>query len=153
MEPSSSWYVADLVIEITVFGASRNIVHRNLFLILASNSDEAYQRAQEIGFRSEQSYNNPEGQRVEHKFRGVAKLDGIVDGTLGDGSELDFTEHIGVPEEQIRQWISPKENLGTFFRPDASQKFDPDYRSGEVMHPARGFVTRAMRRLENRRAG
>jgi len=134
VEPSQSgWYVAELVIEITVFGASRNVVHRNLFLVSACNADEAYQKAQQLGSRGEQSYQNPQGQKVEHKFRGVAKLDGVVDGTLEDGSELDFTEHIGIPEEQIRQWICSKEKLGVFLQLDASRKFDPDYRSGEVV--------------------
>ena len=115
------------------FRAIRSVVHRNLFLISACYADEAYQKAQQLGSRGEQSYQNPDGQRVEHRFRGVAKLDGVVDGTLEDGSELGFTEHIGILEEQIGQWICSKEKLGAFLQSDASRKFDPDCRSGEVM--------------------
>jgi hypothetical protein len=133
VEPSQiGWYVADLVMEITISG-SRNVVHRNLFLLSASTPDEAYQKALQLGSRSEQSYENPQGQRVDHKFRGIAKLDSIVDGTLEDGSELAFVEYVGIPEEELRQWICSKESLGAFFRFDPSRKFDPDYRSGEVM--------------------
>lgn len=127
------WYVAELLMEIKVSRATRNVLHRNLFLILATNADEAYQKAIQLGSRSEQSYQNPQGQQVDHKFRGVAKLDNIVDGTLEDGSELAFAEYIGIPEDQIRRWICPKDKLGVFFRFDPSRKFDPDYRSGEVM--------------------
>jgi hypothetical protein len=127
------WYVADLVMEITISGASRNVVHRNLFLLSASSPDEAYQKALQLGTRSEQSYENPQGQRVDHKFRGIAKLDSTVDGTLEDGSELDFVEHLGIPEEQLRRWIGPKESLGAFFKFDPGRRFDPDYRSGEIM--------------------
>jgi hypothetical protein len=128
-----SWYVAELVIEITVFGASRNVVHRNLLLILAADADQAYQKAARLGLGCEISYDNPQGQRVDHRFRGIAKLDGIVDGTLEDGSELTFVEDIGVSERQIEEWICTKKDLGAFAHPDPSRKFDPDYRSGEVM--------------------
>ncbi len=129
----SSWYVADLLMEIKIAGATRNVLHRNLFLIAATNADEAYQKAIQLGSRSEQSYKNPHGQQVDHKFRGVAKLDNIVDGTLEDGAELAFSEYLGVPEDQIRRWICPKDKLGAFSRFDPSRKLDPDYRSGEVM--------------------
>jgi len=134
VEPQMAWYVADLVMEITVSGESRNVVHRNLYLVSASTPDEAYQKALKIGSRSEQSYENPHGQRVDFKFRGIAKLDSIIDDTVEDGSELDFVEYVGIPEEQIMQWIRAKESLGAFFRFDPSRRsFDPDYSSGEIM--------------------
>lgn len=134
MEASQpGWYVAELVMEITISGATRNVLHRNLFLISATNADEAYEKALRLGSHSEQLYQNPQRQQVHHKFRGLAKLDNIVDGTLEDGSELAFAEYIGVSEDQIRRWVCPKRKLGAFSRFDPTRKFDPDYRSGEVM--------------------
>jgi hypothetical protein len=136
------WYLAELVMEITVSGASRNVVHRDLFLVSAADAEEAHQKAMLLGSRGEISYDNPQGQRVDFKFRGIANLDSIIDGTLEDGSELAFAQDVDVSEERIQQWVRSKENLGAFFEPDPSRKFDPDYSSGEIMRELAEFLRR-----------
>lgn len=49
----SEWYIAELVMEITVHGAVSNIVHRDSMLIHAHSPDEAYRKAFELGQRGE----------------------------------------------------------------------------------------------------
>ena len=70
----TEWFVAELIMEIIVHGAGRNVVHRNLTLVRAAKPEAAFQKAVAWGLRSEVSYQNPVGQLVEIRFRGVAKL-------------------------------------------------------------------------------
>ena len=74
------WYVAELIMEITVRGATRNAIHLNLVLVKALSPEEAYEKAVRFGQEAETSYDNPLGQPVEIRFRGVARLDEAVDG-------------------------------------------------------------------------
>jgi len=127
------WYLADLVMEITVSGAIRNVVHRNLTLIRADSPEQAYLKATRLGQEAETSYENPERQWVEIKFRGIAQLD-VVYEELEDGAELKFEEQVGIPSEEIERGILPKEQLRVFLPSrDPERKRDPDYRSQEVL--------------------
>ena len=53
---SAEWYLAELVMKITVAGDPRNVVHQNLTLIRASSADEAYEKAIKIGKDGEDEY-------------------------------------------------------------------------------------------------
>jgi hypothetical protein len=131
----AEWYIADLVMEITVHGASANVVHRNLTLIHAKSPEEAYEKAQQVGNTSETSYNNPKGQIVEISFRGIAKLDVIYE-QLEDGAELAFEELIGVSSQDIQRMIPPKDRLDVFVAPTPGKVRNPDYRSQAVVDRA-----------------
>ena len=129
----TEWFVAELIMEIIVHGASRNVVHRNLILIRAAQPEVAYQRACYWGNRAETCYENPLGQSVEIKFRGISKLDVVVD-PLIDGGEVYFEESVGVTPEQLASWIVPKEQLQAFKKPPSfSESHDPCYSSKAIV--------------------
>ena len=123
----AEWYVADLVMEITVSGTTRNAVHRNLTLIRADSPREAYEKALHFGRKAETSYDNPQGELVTIEFRGVAQLHALLE-DFYDGGELTFEERIGVSPEEIGRMIPPKEQLRAFVSPKPGRKHDPDYR-------------------------
>jgi hypothetical protein len=129
------WYIADLVMEITVRGASSNVLHRNLTLIQANSPEEAYEKGMRFGYDGETSYINPKEQLVEVRFRGIAKLDVIYD-SLEDGAELLFEERVGVSSEEIQRLIPKKEQLDVFVPPTPGRERDPDYRSKAVVDQA-----------------
>lgn len=81
---SQEWFLATLIMEISVQGDTRNVVHRNLFLVSACSPEEAHDKAMRLGREGETTYGNPAGRAVRHSFRGVAQLDTLVDGELVD---------------------------------------------------------------------
>ena len=141
------WYVAALIMEITVDGQARNVVHRNFFLVSARTPKEAYDKALQLGHGGETVYDNPDGCRVQHKFRGIAQLDTLVAGELADGAELMFEQHVGVTEGQIQAWILPKERLWAFRQPESQGTDVPDYSSKEIL----ARVTKMLSRRNPRR--
>jgi hypothetical protein len=128
------WYVAELVMEITVFGDTRNVVHRNLVLVRADSAAAAYEKATQFGRKAETSYKNPEGQLVQIRFRGVARLEDLYE-PLEDGAEIMFEESIGMSREQIDDLIPAKGQLTAFRAPQPSS--GPDYSSKEVLDEVR----------------
>src|SRR5579884_1320437 len=122
------WYLAELILEISVSGDERNVVHKNLMLIKASSPDEAYAKAIQLGKQEEDVYENPSHRRVRTVFRGLSKLNVIYE-PLEDGAELLFEEIVGVPEQDVRGWVLPKASLAVF-RPITS-KSGPDYSAKE----------------------
>jgi hypothetical protein len=127
---SAKWYLAEIVEQITVEGDPRNIVHTNLVLVRADSPEEAYQKAMELGAAGERSYENPEGQCVTFRFRGLHDLNVIHD-ILEHGAELIYWENPDFDEPRIRQWLTPREELG-IFRPITPSK-GPDYRSRDIV--------------------
>jgi hypothetical protein len=110
---SAKWYLAEMVEHITVEGDPRNVVHTNLVLVRADSPEEAHQKAIELGAAGEQSYENPEGKWVKVRFRGLHDLNVIHD-ELEHGAELIYQEDVGFDEAGIREWVTPKEELGIF---------------------------------------
>jgi hypothetical protein len=137
----SQWYIGELIMEITVAEAARNVVHRNLVLIRADSPDEAYNKALSFGQKAQTSYLNPQDRLVQTRFRGVSKLDVMYE-DLEDGAELTFEEQVGVPKEAIEQSIPPKEKLRVFVPPRPGRRHDPDYRSKGVMEMAINSISR-----------
>jgi hypothetical protein len=127
----AKWYLAELVLQITVDGDPCNVVHTNLVLVRADSPDEAHDKAIELGVAGEISYENPDGKRVSIRFRGLHDLNVIHD-ELEHGAEIIYSEDLGMDESAIREWVSTKEALGVF-RPIARSK-GPDYSSGKVMN-------------------
>lgn len=129
----AKWYLADIVEQISVEGDSRNVVHSNLVLVRADSPEEAYQKALELGMAAEQTFENPEGNLVTIRFRGLRDLNVIHD-DLEHGAELTYQEKLGMEEPEIAEWVRPKEDLGVF-RPIIPTK-GPDYGSKEILEEA-----------------
>lgn len=123
------WYVAEIIIHITVEGDSRSVVHNNMILVRATSDEEAYEQAVKLGKEAEQSYLNIDGKRVDSHFRGLHDLNLIHD-NLEHGTEIIYSEEIGKDEVEIKSLLTPKEKLGIFAprKPNAG----PNYSSGEV---------------------
>ncbi len=94
-------------------GPPETVVDRNLILVRARNPEEAYQRATYWGHWAERSHENPAGQTVETKFRGISKLDAVIE-DIEDGAEIACERIEGVPSAEIDSWIPPKERLEAF---------------------------------------
>ena len=124
------WYLAELVLEITVEGDKRNVVHQNLTLVRASSANDAFAQANQLGIGSETQFENPAGNAVRIAFRGISRLNVVYD-KLEHGAELRYDEEIGVPEDDIRQMIPPKESLSIFRKIEPSA--GPDYSSKDIL--------------------
>jgi len=133
----TEWYLAELVMKITVTDDPRNVVHQNLVLIRADSADQAYEKAIQVGKKEEISYDNPAGKAVHFHFEGVSDLVDIIEEDLEDGVELDFHYTVAMPDEKIRALVPPRDRLRAFLpprwtRPELLAE-GPDYTSGEVM--------------------
>jgi len=128
--PNKQWYLAEIVMHITVENDPRPVVHTNMVLVEASSNEEAYEKALQLGKEEEQTYENIEGKQVEFRFRGLHDLNLIHD-ELEHGAEIIYSEDIGMNESQIEALVAPKQNLGIFAprKPTSG----PDYASGDVM--------------------
>jgi hypothetical protein len=132
------WYLADVVLEHRIDGDAQNVVQVNTHLVEAGSPDEAYEKATALGRAGEHEYENTERRLVRVVFRGLRELN-VIHEPLEDGAELMYTEHVGVPEEQLRAWIFPKERLGVFA--PIEPKNGPNYMPESVMQmlEAEGF--------------
>lgn len=119
------WYLAGLILEHTIEGDPRNVVHVNTHLIEAASPEEAYRKANALGRAREMEYANTDGKTVRVAFRGLRDLDVIHD-DLEDGAELFYEEKVGLPEDDLAGWVTRKEDLAVFApRPVGSDK--PNY--------------------------
>ena len=137
------WYLADVVLEHRIDGDAQNVVHVNTHLVEAGSPDEAYEKALAIGRRAERDYDNTDGRRVRVVFHGLRELNAIHE-PLEDGAELMYTEDVGVPEHEWREWITPKEQLGVFA--PIEPKSVPNYMPESIMQmlEAAGFSREEM---------
>src|SRR3954453_18231583 len=92
------WDIAGLVLEHTIEGDHRNVIHVNTHLIEADSPEEAYRKADALGRAGEQDYANTEGKQVRITFQGLRDLDVIHD-DLVDGAELFYEEAVDVGED------------------------------------------------------
>jgi len=109
----AKWYLAELVQELRVAGDPRNVIWRNLTLVRADSPEDAYQEALRLGRDGDTEYDNPQGNRVEVRFRGLSSLDVIHD-ELENGAELLFSSENSVSEERLAAILQTKESLGVF---------------------------------------
>jgi hypothetical protein len=124
------WYLAGLVLEHTIEGDPRNVVHVNTHLIAADSPEEAYRKANDLGRRGEIAYANTDGKTVRSVFRGLRGLDVIHD-DLEDGAELFYEERVGISEVDLARWVTPKEELAVF-APRQVRSDKPNTMSQEV---------------------
>jgi hypothetical protein len=107
------WYLADVVLEHTVEGDPRNVVHVNIHLVEAHSPEQAYEKANALGRAAERVYVNSYGKEVRVVFRGLRDLNVIHD-DLEDGAELTYEQYESMPEGQLAGWVSSKESLAVF---------------------------------------
>jgi hypothetical protein len=125
------WFLAQLVEEFRVQGSKRNIVHINYVLIRARTAEQAYRESMKLGKQSNQTYKNPHGKVVTHRFLGLRNLDAIFD-SLDHGSEIMFVERLGMSAAGTRKLVRSKRELEAFL-PVRGRKGRPDYSSKEIM--------------------
>jgi len=126
----AEWYLADIVLEYSIDGDSRNVVHINTHLIKASSPDEAYEKSEQLGRGSEHSYENTDGKKVTVKFRGLQDLNVIHD-PLEDGAELVYQQKTDISDENISLMISSKAGLSVFLPIEPQE--GPNYLAKSVM--------------------
>jgi hypothetical protein len=134
------WYLADLIMIITVADDSRSVVHRNTVLVHADAADQAFDKAMRFGRESETSFDNPAGKRVTFEFVGVAELQEIVDEAPYDGAELCYSEFINLDRKQIEALVKDKGDLHAF-RPYKRRPNLPDYASKEIVDELRNKLS------------
>ncbi|MEH2274430.1 MAG: DUF4288 domain-containing protein [Nostoc sp.] len=125
---NAKWYIAELVIECNIEGNPRNVVHVNIVLIRASSPEEAFDKAEELGYESNSTYLNPKNQTVTFTYKGLRNLNVIHD-ELEHGAELMFEEKIGIRESELQQMLTPKSQLAIFRSLEPIDPSKPDYSS------------------------
>ena len=118
----------------------------------ATTPEEAHQSAAYWGHQRETSYDNPSGQVIEIRFRGISKLDAVAE-SIQDGAEIACEEVKGVPSDEIDRWIPPKERLEAFRPVPPFVAPDPDYSSREVMDELAKKLGEAELRFRDDRTG
>lgn len=130
---TTKWYIAEVVQECCVENDSRNVVHVNVVLICAVSPEDAFEKAEQLGRESEDTYLNPNNEVVTYTYRGLRNLYVVDDDELEHGTELAFEEKIDVPEEELQEMIRPKSEL-TLFRQNHTQGSNrPNYACKEIM--------------------
>ena len=135
------WYLADIVLEFTIEGDHRNVVHVNTHLIEADSPEQAYQKALERGREATHEYPNTEGNLVRVAFRGLRNL-AVIDDDLEDGAELFYEESLDISEEELKEWVSSKEELCVFAPLENSTEDRPNYMPKRIRRHAGSRGTR-----------
>ncbi len=131
----AKWYIAELVMECKIEGESQNVVHVNIILIRADSPEEAFEKAQQFGTESEDSYLNPKNQQVSWRYRGLRDLNVIHD-ELEDGAELMFEEKIDIPEDEVQEMLTSKYELNVFCPIEPRDSSQPNYCCQEIIEEA-----------------
>lgn len=136
--PSNArWYLAEAILEHTIEGDPRNVIHLNTHLIEADGPELAYRKAVSLGRESEIEYPNTEGKLVRINYRGLRRLDVIHD-DLADGAELFYEEHVAVAEDQIERWVKTPEALAVF-APTEGKRSTPNLMPEEIARELEKF--------------
>ena len=133
------WHIAEEVLEITVEGATQNVVHINYLLVRAESPEDAYEKALRLGAEHETMYLNEDKKEVNISFRGLRDLT-VIHEALEHGSELLYEEKLGISKEALDRLVQPKESLSVF-KP-IEKSLGPDYASAEMLRAARKLARR-----------
>jgi hypothetical protein len=145
-EGKERWYLASIIMVITIEGESKNVVHKNLHLIQAESDDIAYAKAIKLGNDSETSYLNSNDQLVDMSFYGLAELEETIELDIYDGVELTFDEFDDLSISELEGFVPLKKELSVFsLRASVSEKNELDYGSKEV----RDMVERSIKGTTN----
>lgn len=109
----AKWYVAKLVVAISVGHRKKVTVHINTVLVRADSPSEAYDKALALGRQERLAYRNTAGEKVRIRFLGLRDLSVIHD-ELTHGCELVFSERLGKTISQAKALVSRKRELGVF---------------------------------------
>ncbi len=135
----ATWYLAELVEEITVGGEANNAVHVNVILLRADSPEKAFEKAMKHGKSDETTYLNPEDKLVTIHFCGLRDLLVIYE-DLEDGAEILWEEYVGLSAEEMRNYIKPKERLSVFRPWDPPAVDRPNYASKEIVQEVEKFA-------------
>lgn len=130
----AKWYLADLIVQMSIEAEPRSLIHINTVLVRADTPEEAHHKALELGRQGEHSYENTDGRIVSVVFRGLGELNVIHD-ELEHGAELIYRERVGLSEDQIGALTKPKPQLGVFAPRQLSS--GPNYMPRSVMEELR----------------
>lgn len=128
----AKWYIAELVMECLIEKEPRNVVHVNIVLVRADSPSSAFEKAEQLGKESEDSYLNPTNQKTVWIYRGLRALDVIHD-ELEHGAELMYEEKIDVSEDAVQDMITTKSEINVFRPYEQRNSSKPDYGSKEIM--------------------
>ena len=151
----SAWYLAHVIMQITVAGDRRSVVHVNMVLVRARSDDDAYEAAVKLGRDGEFDTENEQGDAVRTRFRGLRDLYAIHEDTLEHGTELIYSEDIGLPEAAIKKMVIGRDRLTVFAHVPGRVPGGPDYMSADIAKMLRdaGFDPKAERPPEPRTRG
>jgi hypothetical protein len=124
----ATWYVATLVVHITVGRNPTSVLHRNTVLVKAHAPEEAYRLAVVLGRKNNRRWRNSAGELVRIRFLGLEELN-VVHDELEHGAELFYNERLLRPRQRPESWVRPKRVLAVF-TPRTPSK-GPDYMSAE----------------------
>lgn len=125
----AKWYVATLVVAISVGRRTRRTVHVNTVLVRADSPTEAHEEALALGRREELRYQNGKGEKVRFKFLGLRDLN-VVHDELEHGCELLYSERLGKTLSQAKALVTRRSRLSVFAPRRPSRA--PDYVSGDI---------------------
>ena len=132
-DESVKWYLATIVMVITIESVSKNIVHKNLHLIQSESDQAAYDKAINLGTESETSYLNSKDQLVNISFHGLAELEETIELDIYDGVELTFDEFEDVSPSKLEEIVPSKKELSVFLtKTPTIKESELDYGSKEI---------------------
>jgi len=123
----NDWYLAHLIMQLSIEGLKDIEIHKNLILLLATSDDHAYEKAIVLGKKEETSYTNSKEQEVKIKFLGLAELEQLMSNEIYDGIELTFNRYKNPKVKDIKKMLLPKESLEVFASKNFSKKSKPDF--------------------------
>lgn len=97
------WYVAETIVRCRVGKArGRKVVYdRQIKVLRAANHEAAYKRALRLGRDENHHYKNSSGEIVYWEFIGLADLDTLTEGKIGDGMEIHSRLQRGDPKAEV----------------------------------------------------
>jgi hypothetical protein len=127
---NAKWFLADLVVAISVEGDQRIVVHTNTVLVEARSAVEAHKRALELGRRERQTYRNAAGRRVTCRFLGLSGLN-VVHDELEHGAELMFRQRTVRSLAAAKALTRPRKSYAVF--QPVSRCEGPDFAPGDII--------------------
>lgn len=105
-----NWYVAKIVFRIISGDGNHNAqFDEQLRLISAENEYEAFEKANDIGLVSQDSFKNNQSETVRWEFIDVAELHQLDN--LVDGTELYYQIHEAADADLYMAWAHHKSSL------------------------------------------
>jgi len=145
----AKWYLADLVVAISVGSRKKVTVHVNTVLVRADSPTEAHEKALALGRQEELRYENAQGEKVRFRFLGLRDLNVIHD-ELEHGCELIYSERLGRTMSQAKALVSRRSQLGVFAPRVPSRA--PDYMSGDIRRELEVAMKEAATKPRRRRS-